>query len=83
MQRSWPILLAASILGVSAWGAFYLYAANQERLSSSVVRQIMGTVRHNALVEEELGDSIRFEPVWWLNGDPWINGAVRCLLNFT
>ncbi|KAI0093991.1 DUF1783-domain-containing protein [Irpex rosettiformis] len=79
VQRSWPIILAASLLGVSAWGAFYFYAANQERLSSSVMRQIMGIVRHNAAIEEALGDSIRFEPVWWLNGDPWINGGVHLM----
>ncbi|KAI0763708.1 DUF1783-domain-containing protein [Irpex lacteus] len=79
IQRSWPVILAASILGVSAWGAFYFYAANQERLSSSVVRQIMGSIRHNAAIEEALGDSVRFEPVWWLNGDPWINGGVHLM----
>lgn len=66
-----------TVLGVSAWGAFYLYAANQERLASSVVRQIMSTVRDNAALDEALGASIRFEPVWWLNGDPYINGGVR------
>lgn len=37
----------------------------------------MGSIRHNAAIEEALGDSVRFEPVWWLNGDPWINGGVR------
>ena len=67
-KRKWPGILVASILGVSAWGAFYLYAANQERLSSSVVKQIMNTVGENEELRETLGDAIRFEPVWWLNG---------------
>ncbi|KAI0705884.1 cytochrome oxidase complex assembly protein 1-domain-containing protein [Cytidiella melzeri] len=79
IQRSWPIIVLVSVLGVSTWGAFYLYAANQERLSSSVVRQVMGTVRDSAALKEALGDSIRFEPVWWLNGDPYINGGVHLM----
>lgn len=54
-----------------------MYAANQERLASSVVRQIMSSVRNNPTLTEALGESVRFEPVWWLNGDPYINGAVR------
>ncbi|EKM55272.1 uncharacterized protein PHACADRAFT_195296 [Phanerochaete carnosa HHB-10118-sp] len=79
LQRKWPGILVASILGVSAWGAFYLYATNQERLSSSVVKQIMSTISENGDLRETLGDAIRFEPVWWLNGDPYIKGAVHML----
>lgn len=75
-QRKWPTILIASILGVSAWGAFYFHAANQERLASSVVRQIMSTVGGYPALREALGDAIRFEPVWWLNGDPYIKGGV-------
>ena len=55
-----------------------MYAANQERLSSAVVRQIMSNVGANAALQETLGDAIRFEPVWWLNGDPYIKGGVSC-----
>ncbi|GJE87060.1 cytochrome c oxidase assembly factor 1 family protein [Phanerochaete sordida] len=79
LQRKWPGILVASILGVSAWGAFYLYAANQERLSSSVVKQIMNTVGDSEELRQELGEAIRFEPVWWLNGDPYIKGGVHML----
>ncbi|KIP08761.1 hypothetical protein PHLGIDRAFT_68830 [Phlebiopsis gigantea 11061_1 CR5-6] len=79
LQRKWPLLLAASIIGVSTWAAFYLYAANQERLSSAVVRQVMTNVGANAALQEVLGDAIRFEPVWWLNGDPYIKGGVHLL----
>jgi len=71
--------MALSILGVSAWAAFYFHVANQERLASSVVRQVMATIRENAAAQEALGDSIRFEPVWWLNGDPYINGGVHLM----
>lgn len=64
------------MLGTTAWGAFYFYAANQERLSSSVMRQVMSTIRESPELERALGDAIRPEPVWWLNGDPVVNGAV-------
>ena len=80
-KRKWPGILIASIIGVSAWGAFYLYAANQERLASSVVRQIMSTVSENPELQQKLGHAIRFEPVWWLNGDPYIKGAVSRSIN--
>lgn len=26
-----------------------------------------------------LGEAIRAEPVWYLNGDPWVNGSIRLL----
>lgn len=50
---------------------------NQERLSSSVVRQILQTAREDKALQVVLGDAIRFEPTWYLNGDPWISGSVR------
>ena len=37
----------------------------------------MVTVSENEELRETLGDAIRFEPVWWLNGDPYIKGGVR------
>ena len=76
-QRRWPILLAFATVGVSAWGLFLAWSENQERLSSSVMRQIMDTVRGSPELKELLGEAIRPEPVWWLNGDPWITGSVR------
>ena len=36
----------------------------------------MNTVQENPALREALGDAIRFEPVWWLNGDPYIKGGV-------
>ncbi|KAI0345228.1 DUF1783-domain-containing protein [Trametopsis cervina] len=79
LQRSWPIIVAVSVLGVSAWSAFYWFASNQERLASSVLRQIMGTIREHPALEEALGHTIRFEPAWWLNGDPVIHGAIHLM----
>ncbi|GBE81890.1 DUF1783-domain-containing protein [Sparassis latifolia] len=76
LQRKWPLLLAFGAVGVGAWATFFAYAANQERLSSSVVRQLMDTVRASPELRDVLGDAIRPEPIWWLNGDPWISGAI-------
>ena len=63
-------------MGLMGWAAFLLVVTNQEKLSSSVVRQIMRTVKDNKELKEMLGEAIRPQPEWWLNGDPWIEGAV-------
>lgn len=70
------MLLALCVAGVSIWAAFFAYATNQEKLTSSVVKQILSELRECPELVEALGDSIRFEPAWWLNGDPWITGSV-------
>ena len=64
---------------MSAWAVFMVFVGNQERLSSSIMQQIMSTIRENAELREVIGEAVRPEPVWWMNGDPWINGAVRFL----
>lgn len=76
-QRAWPGLLAASVCGVSAWAAFLAYAANQERLSSSAMRRVLSELRESADVRTVLGDAVRPEPAWYLNGSPWVHGSVR------
>ncbi|KIJ59179.1 hypothetical protein HYDPIDRAFT_68465, partial [Hydnomerulius pinastri MD-312] len=77
MQKRWPFILAFAALGVSGWAAFLLVAMNQERLSSSVVRQILQTARDNEELKNVFGDAIRFEPAWYLNGSPWISGSIN------
>lgn len=67
---------AFAAAGLTAWGLFLTYTTNQERVSSSVVRQILLNVRQNEHVRETIGESIRPEPTWYLNGDPWISGSV-------
>jgi len=79
LQRKWPVILALGVFGTTAWGLFYLYVANQERLASSVYKQILTTVRDSSEVQALLGEAIRAEPVWYLNGDPWVNGSIRLL----
>lgn len=56
---------------------FLQIVANQERLSSSIVRHIIRIVKDNTELKEMLGDVIRPQPEWWLNGDPWIEGSIN------
>ncbi|TFY57092.1 hypothetical protein EVJ58_g7237 [Rhodofomes roseus] len=79
IQRKWPIILAFSTVGVGAWAAFLAWSENQEKFSSSVMRQIMETVRESPELREVFGEAMRPEPVWWLNGDPWVNGSIRLM----
>jgi cytochrome c oxidase assembly factor 1 len=76
-QSKTPLFIGFGVLGLSAWGAFLLYAMNQERLSSSVVQQLISRLKIDPRVGSILGQSIRFEPQWWALGDPYISGAVR------
>lgn len=66
---------------VSVWGAFLLYTTNMERLSSSVVQQILAAVQSpkNTRIIEVLGEKIRPEPAWYMLGEPWIAGAINLL----
>ena len=75
-QRTWPVLLALGTAGVGVWAAFLTYVANQERLSSSVMRRVVSTIRQSPEVQDLLGEAIRPEPAWYLNGDPWVTGSV-------
>ena len=79
-QPAWPFLLFAGIAGVSVWALFLQYTANQERLASSLMQQIMTSLKDNEEVRNVLGEAVRFEPAWYLNGDPWVSGQVRCAL---
>lgn len=76
-QKIWPYLVVAAVLGLGGWAAFITYVTNQEMITSSVVRQVMRSVREDKDLREALGEVIRPQPEWWLNGDPKINGRVR------
>jgi len=65
------------VLGLGGWAAFMTYITNREMITSSVVRQIMRSVREDTNLREALGEVIRPQPEWWLNGDPKMNGRVR------
>ncbi|KAF4608305.1 hypothetical protein EYR40_000649 [Pleurotus pulmonarius] len=78
-KKKWPVILAAVTGGVLAWSAFLTYITNQEKISSSVVRQIMRSVKESAELRDHLGEAIRPQPEWWLNGDPRIKGNINQL----
>ncbi|TFY61358.1 hypothetical protein EVG20_g7088 [Dentipellis fragilis] len=77
--RTWPLVAVFGTAGVAVWASFFMYATNQERLSSSVTRHVLTTIRESDAVREVLGDAVRFEPAWYLNGDPWVSGSVNML----
>ncbi|TXT10927.1 hypothetical protein VHUM_01678 [Vanrija humicola] len=84
--RDLPILkvrtsfhLALAALGLGAWGLFILHATNNERLSSSVVRQISFQLRNSPEVANLLGDGVKFAPNLWGFGEPWIHGSINLM----
>ncbi|CAL1705506.1 unnamed protein product [Somion occarium] len=79
LQKKWPVLLALGVFGTGAWATFYAYVANQEKLASSVFKQIVATIKDDSELQAVLGDAIRPEPAWWLNGEPWISGGVHLM----
>ncbi|KAG9090254.1 hypothetical protein FS749_000701 [Ceratobasidium sp. UAMH 11750] len=74
-----PALIALGILGVSAWAGFIIYATNQERLASSVTRQVLAQLRASPEVEAILGRGVGAEPTRWMLGQPYVDGAVNLL----
>ncbi|KAK7444075.1 cytochrome oxidase assembly protein 1 [Stygiomarasmius scandens] len=79
IPRRWPLLLAFSIAGLAGWGIFLTYVTNQEKISSSVLKSIMRAVRNDEKLREVLGEAIRPQPEWWLNGDPRIKGTISTM----
>jgi cytochrome c oxidase assembly factor 1 len=66
--------------GLVGWVAFLFIVLNQEKLLSSVARQIMCMVKDSKELREMLGEAIRPQPEWWLNGDLWIEGSMSMRL---
>lgn len=52
------------------------FATNQEKLSSSVFRSIVRALKADEQLKEVLGEAIRPQPEWYLNGDPHVKGHV-------
>lgn len=75
-QSRIPAILALGVLGISAWAGFILYATNQERLASSVTRQVLTQLRASPEVAAQLGRGVVAEPTWWMLGQPYVDGAV-------
>jgi hypothetical protein len=79
LRNRTPVVAAVGAAGIGAWAAFYAYATNAERLSNSVTVQVVDAARTDPGLREVLGEAVRPAPAWWLNGDPWISGAVRAI----
>ena len=41
------------------------------------MRRVLSELRESADVRAVLGDAVRPEPAWYLNGSPWVHGTVR------
>ncbi|KAI5900776.1 DUF1783-domain-containing protein, partial [Schizophyllum commune H4-8] len=70
-------VLAFAAVGVVGWAVFFTYVTNQEKVTSSVVQQMLRSMKSSEELHEYMGDAIRPVPEWWLNGDPWIHGRVN------
>ncbi|ESK96740.1 cytochrome oxidase complex assembly protein [Moniliophthora roreri MCA 2997] len=79
LPRRWPFVLAFSAIGVAGWAVFMTIVTNQEKMSSSVFKQVMRSSRSDPKLKEVLGDAIRPQPEWWLNGDPNITGHISTM----
>ncbi|KAI4294635.1 cytochrome oxidase complex assembly protein 1-domain-containing protein [Schizophyllum commune] len=77
IPRRWPAVLAFAAVGVVGWAVFFTYVTNQEKVTSSVVQQMLRSMKSSEELHEYMGDAIRPVPEWWLNGDPWIHGRVN------
>lgn len=64
------------LFSIVSWSAFTIHATNRERLSSSVLKNVMEKIKDDAAVQSKLGDAISLERKMILAGDPWINGSV-------
>lgn len=78
-QKRWPMLIAMSTFTIASWAAFYAFHINKEKLSTSVVRQLLYTISHDKELAAVLGDNVNIQPRWWVNGRGWVNGAVSPL----
>ncbi|KAJ2915246.1 hypothetical protein MD484_g5162, partial [Candolleomyces efflorescens] len=76
LQSKWPTALATLAVAGACWAMFITYATNQEKISSSVFRSIMRSLKADPQLRDLLGDAIRPQPEWWLNGDPRIEGKI-------
>ncbi|KAJ7437596.1 cytochrome oxidase complex assembly protein 1-domain-containing protein [Mycena galericulata] len=80
LHRSmWPMGLAVATLGVGCWAAFFLYSTNEIKATSSVVKHILRIAAMDSHLVRVLGDDVRPQPEWWLNGRPWIRGELHQL----
>jgi cytochrome c oxidase assembly factor 1 len=71
------MMLGLTVLVLTGWAGFLTYVTNETKVTSSVVKQILRTIKTDPQLLETLGLAIRPQPEWWLNGYPIIHGQVR------
>lgn len=74
-QSRVPLYLGFAVIAASAWGLFLVYATNEERANSSVVRSLAFQLRSWPAVKEFLGDNVKIEPL--IGEFVRIKGSVR------
>ncbi|KAJ7693651.1 cytochrome oxidase assembly protein 1, partial [Mycena rosella] len=73
------MVLGLTAVVLSGWAAFLTYVTNETKVTSSVVKQILRTIKGDPQLAETLGLAIRPQPEWWLNGYPIIHGQINQL----
>lgn len=76
-------ILAVGTFLLATWGGFIMFATNEERLSSSIVRRVLGEASSSDAINQILGENIALEPSWLYFGAPRIAGQVASLCNQT
>ncbi|KAF7306574.1 Cytochrome oxidase complex assembly protein [Mycena indigotica] len=79
IERRWPTVLGVTAIVVAGWAAFLTYVTNETKCTSSVVKQIIRTLKADSQLRDSLGLAIRPQPEWWLNGYPIIHGQINQL----
>ncbi|KAJ7169479.1 cytochrome oxidase assembly protein 1 [Mycena filopes] len=70
-------MLGLAVVVFSGWTAFLTYVTNETKVTSSVVKQILRTIKSDPQLLETIGMAIRPQPEWWLNGYPIIHGQIN------
>ncbi|KAJ7101005.1 cytochrome oxidase assembly protein 1, partial [Mycena crocata] len=78
-KRRWPMAVGVAALVLTSWAAFLTYVTNETKVTSSVVKQMLRTIKSDPQLAETLGLAIRPQPEWWLNGYPIIHGQINQL----
>jgi len=72
-------MLGLTAVVLTGWAGFLIYVTNETKVTSSVVKQILRTIKADPQLTETLGLAIRTQPEWWLNGYPIIHGQINQL----
>ncbi|KAJ6626836.1 cytochrome oxidase complex assembly protein 1-domain-containing protein [Mycena sp. CBHHK59/15] len=79
IEKRWPTVLGITAVVMCGWAGFLTYVTNETKVTSSVVKQILRTIKSDYHLAESLGQAIRPQPEWWLNGYPIIHGQINQL----